>query len=131
MVAVAYAGFSKGGAEKFRKFENNEDQNKNFSTSRFSCPKSGEDQKKRRSSLRFSPVFGPKLGEGQKKRSSPTVCVLKPCPSYKGAILRRLFYANYTILATQRGGHGPMPPLNTPLDGRLWFFFVCLIRSSS
>ena len=27
-----------------------------------------------------------------------------------------LFYANYTILATQRGGgHGPMPPLNTPL----------------
>ena len=28
-----------------------------------------------------------------------------------------LFYANYTILATQSGGHGPMaPPLNTPLD---------------
>ena len=26
-----------------------------------------------------------------------------------------LFYANYTILATQRGGHGIMPPLNTPL----------------
>ena len=27
-----------------------------------------------------------------------------------------LFYANYTILATQRGGgNGPMPPLNTPL----------------
>ena len=26
-----------------------------------------------------------------------------------------LFYANYTILATQRGGHGPVPPLNTPL----------------
>ena len=28
--AVAYAGFSKGGGRKFRKFENNEDQNENF-----------------------------------------------------------------------------------------------------
>ena len=29
-----------------------------------------------------------------------------------------LFYANYTILVTQRGGHGTIapPPLNTPLD---------------
>ena len=35
----------------------------------FSCPKLGEDQKKR-SSLKFSPVFGPKLGGDQKKRSS-------------------------------------------------------------
>ena len=26
-----------------------------------------------------------------------------------------LFYANYAILATQRGGHGPMAPLNTPM----------------
>ena len=26
-----------------------------------------------------------------------------------------LFYANYTILATQRGGMAPCPPLNTPL----------------
>ena len=27
-----------------------------------------------------------------------------------------LFYAKYTILVTQKGGHGPMPPpLNTPL----------------
>ena len=26
-----------------------------------------------------------------------------------------LIYANYTILATQRGGRGTMPPLNTPL----------------
>ena len=42
----------------------------------FSCSKSGEDQKK--SSLKFSPVFGPKLGEGLNKRSSPTVCELKP-----------------------------------------------------
>ena len=27
-----------------------------------------------------------------------------------------LFYANYTVLASQRGGHGTIdPPLNTPL----------------
>ena len=26
-----------------------------------------------------------------------------------------LFYVNYAILTTQRGGHGPMSPLNTPL----------------
>ena len=32
---------------------------------------------------------------------------------------RILFYANYTILATQRGGRGPMPPLNTPLGADL------------
>ena len=31
-----------------------------------------------------------------------------------------LFFANYTILATQRGGHGPMlPPQNTPLVLRI------------
>ena len=32
---------------------------------------------KKRSSLKFGPVFGPKFGEGQKEGSSPTVCVLK------------------------------------------------------
>ena len=36
----------------------------------FSCPKSGKDQNKKRSSLKFSPVFGPKLGDHQKKKSS-------------------------------------------------------------
>ena len=30
--------------------------------------KSGEDQKKKRSSLKFSPVFGPKLDEDKKKK---------------------------------------------------------------
>ena len=28
-----------------------------------------------------------------------------------------LFYANYTILATQRGAMAQCPPLNTPLYG--------------
>ena len=32
-----------------------------------------------------------------------------------------LFYSNYTILATQRGGHGTMaPPLNTPLTNLVY-----------
>ena len=37
-----------------------------------------------------------------------------------------LFYTNYTILATQREGHGPMAPsLNTPLvAGVKTFFFI-------
>ena len=26
-----------------------------------------------------------------------------------------IFHVNFAILATQRGGHGTMPPLNTPL----------------
>ena len=63
-LTVAYAGFSKGGA---RKFENNENQKKNFSTQNQSVflPNLGEDQKKR-SSLNISPVFGPKLREDQR-----------------------------------------------------------------
>ena len=62
------------------------------------CPKLGEDQKKR-SLLKFSPIFFPKLGARQKQRSSPT-----------------LFYANYTILATQKGrAMAQWPPLSTPL----------------
>ena len=40
-----------------------------------------------------------------------------------------LFYANSTILATQRGGHGTMPPLNTPL--RKIFFHLVYLRSVS
>ena len=83
----------------------------------FSFPKSSEDQKKR-SSLKFSPVFGPKLGEGPPKKSSPTVCVLKPSAQVtkRGAMPQFCiqFFANYTILSTQRG-HGSMPPLNKPL----------------
>ena len=74
---------------------------------------------KKRSSLKFSPVFGPKLRKGQKKVFAHSFCAQTLCPSYKGGRgmpqFCILFYANYTILATQRGGHGQMPPLNTPL----------------
>ena len=73
-------------------------------------PKLGENHKKKRSSLKFSPAFGqkkslrppflcsnllPKLQRGGGGGGDATICIL--------------FYANYTILATQRGGHGPMP----------------------
>ena len=65
-------------------------------------PKLGEDQKKR-SSLKFSPIF---LGAGRKQGSSPTICVLKASAQLtKGGIPRFyiLVYANYAILATERG----------------------------
>ena len=68
-------------------------------------------KKKERSSLKVSPVFGPKLSEDQKKRSSPTVFVLKPSAQVtKGGAMPQfciLFYANYTILAVQKGGQWP------------------------
>ena len=71
-------------------------------------------KKKKRSSLKFSPVFGPKLGAGQKQRSSHTVCVLKPSAQLtkEGPMPQFciLLYAKCTILATQRG-HGLIPPL--------------------
>ena len=104
----------------------------------FSCQKLGEYQKekkkRRRSSLKFSPVFGPKLGGDQKKkkkRSSLRFCPLV-CSNFLPELQRRgampefcvLFYANYTTPATQRycnikGIHGTMPPLNTLLGTNL------------
>ena len=94
--------FRKGGGRKFRKLEINEDQNENFPSQnqvRFPVPKLGEDQKQR-SSLKFSTVFG------QKKVFAHRFCAQTFCPSYKGGAMLQfciLFYANYTILATQRG----------------------------
>ena len=80
----------------------------------FSCPKLGEDQKNKRSSLKFSTHFGPKLGEDQKKRSSPTICVLKPCAQVtKGGSCRNFaYYFMLKILSglPKRGGHCPMAP---------------------
>ena len=78
---------------------------------------------KKRSSFKFSPVFGPKSGEDQKKWSSlkfspvfgPPKSLRPPflCSSYKEGAMPEfciLFYANYTILATQSGGHCSFPP---------------------
>ena len=76
------------------------------------------------SPLRISPVFGPNLGKDQKKKKVITqilslLCAQTFCPSYKWGAMPQfciLFYADYTILATQKGGPlAPCPPLNTPL----------------
>ena len=86
-------------------------------------------KRKKWSSLKFSLFFCPKLGKDQKKRSLPTFCPLVRSdflPKLQrggGGGMQQfciLFYANYTILATKGEGHGPMPPLNTPLLLRLF-----------
>ena len=132
MGAVAYAGFLKGGAGKFRKFENNEDQNKNFSTSPFSCPKSGEDQKKGGLHLDLVRFLAQNWVKAKKRGLRP------PFVSSKLAQVTKAQFCTYysmLIILSWRPKGGAMaqwpPPLNTLLDGRLWFFFVCLIRSSS
>ena len=109
--SVAYTGFSKrGGPGKLRILKTK----RRVSLFRFSPVFGvtvGEDQKKR-SSLRFSPVFGLKLGKAHKQNKVfshiLSVCVFKLCAKLTkgGAMLHFCipFYANYTILATQRGG---------------------------
>ena len=59
--------------------------------------------------LKFSRIICPKLGAGQKQRSSPTICVLQASAQIKKAQFCILFYANYTILATQRGAVAQWP----------------------
>ena len=77
----------------------------------FSCPKSGKDQKKR-SSVKFSSVFGPQLGEGQKKTSSPTVCALKlSAQATTGGACRNFAYYFMLVILSWRPkgeGHGTM-----------------------
>ena len=90
-------------------------------------PKFGEDQTKKRSSIRFNPVFGPKLGEDQNKKGlhsdSVRFCAQTFCPSYKGGIpqFRILFYVNYTIPATQRGAWNHAPPKYAPVFNKYVF----------
>ena len=112
--SVAYSGFSKGGPIKFRKFENDEDQNQNFFRKSVFLPKFWwRPKKKKRSSLKFSRFLRPE------KRSSPTVCVLKPSAQVPKrepiSHICIIFYANYTILSTKRGAMAQCPPPNTLL----------------
>ena len=79
----------------------------------FPCPKVGEDQKKR-SSLKFSTMFG-------QKRSSRTVSVLKPSPQItkRGPRYNSAYFSMLIILSwrPKGGGHGPMaPPKYAPGD---------------
>ena len=99
--------------------------------------------------LQLSPIFRLKLGErakkglhsnlvrdysaGQEQTTSPIICVLQASAQLtKGEAIQQfciLFYANYTILATQRGGMAQWPPpptkyapvCDTPFDQRPHF----------
>ena len=86
---VAYARFwSREGGRNFKKFEN-KDQNKkllNQNSVRFSCTNLGEEKKKGRSSLKFSPIICPKLGAGQKQTCfAYPLCAQTFCPTRPGA----------------------------------------------
>ena len=85
---------------------------------------------KKRSSLKFGPIFGPKLGEEQQKKglhsnavlffaqsqdethNTCPLCHQTSCPTWKGgahASIFLTFLCNFTILTTQRGGPWPPP----------------------
>ena len=72
--------------------------------------------KKKRSSLKFGPVFGPKLGAGQKQRSSPTVCVLKPSAQVtkRGPCRNFASYSMLIILSWRPKGGAWPPPKYAP-----------------
>ena len=76
--------------------------------------------KRKISPFRISPFSCPKLGEDQKKKEKRSLvrfvrfCAQTFCSSYKGEggmpQFCILFYANYTLLTSQRGGpwhHAP------------------------
>ena len=107
---VAYAGFWKGGSRKFQKI--------------------WEEQRSESEvvPLKFSLIFRPNLGEEQKKKkvftqgpsrfSSELTQISSQKPESMMPNLQRGGHAsilltllcNFAILATQRGGHGPMAP---------------------
>ena len=111
--------FEKGGrgSRKFRKFENNEHQNENFlQPESVRLPAQNKvKNKKKRSSLKFSPVFDPKLGAAQKQKVfAHRLCAQTFGPSYKGeggACHNFAYYSMLIILSWRpKGwGHGPMP----------------------
>ena len=67
--AVAYAGFWKGGGQKFQKIWEEQRSESEVVPLKFSLifrPNLGEEHKNKRSSLKFRPIFRPNLGEEQK-----------------------------------------------------------------
>ena len=110
--------FRKGGARKFRKFENNEDQNENFPAQnqvRFPVQTQVK-TKKKRSSLKFGPVFGPKLGGGQKKGLRPPFLCSNPLLKLqRGETCCNFAYYSMLIILSWRPKDPLCPPLNTPL----------------
>ena len=82
----------------------------------FSCPKLGDDQKKR-SSLKISPLFAPKLREDQKKGLYPDsvfLCAQTFSPSYKGGACRNFAYYSMLIILSWRPKGGAMAPCLPP-----------------
>ena len=75
--SVAYAGFSKGGPGNSENLRITNTRNLQPESVRLRAQNQVK-TKKKRSSSKFSPFFGPKSGEDQKHRSSPTVCANKP-----------------------------------------------------
>ena len=113
-ISVAYAGFSKGGG---RKFENNEDQKKNFSTQNQSVflPKIRWRPKKKALHSKLVRFLAQNWMNTKNNRSLPSPFV---CSNFLPKFQRGgkpqfcvLFYVIHTILATQKGGawyHAPL-----------------------
>ena len=79
--------------------------------------------KKKRSSLKFSPTFRPNLGASLKEtHKTYPLCDQSFCSTCKGGEGACRNFAYYSTLIIRswlpKEGHGPMPsPLNTPLIG--------------
>ena len=120
------------GGRKFRKFENYKDQNENFSTqNQFgSSVQNPMKSKKKSSSLKYSPVFAQNWVKAKNKGLRlPFVCSnLLPELQKGGGPCRNFAYYSMLIILTWRpkgGGHGPMPPLNTPLNEVIYKHVSC------
>ena len=71
-------------------------------------------KEKKRSSLKIIPIFRPNVGASLKEtHKTYPLCDQTLCPTCKRgghASILHTIQCTYTILATQRGGHGPMAP---------------------
>ena len=141
--AVAYAGFWKGGGQKFQKIWEEQRSASEVVPLKFSLifrPNLGEEHKKKGLRSNFVPFFGQILVKSKKKKKKkkkrsllkvrpvfhpnslkfPAKSLKAWCPTYKGgghASILLTLLCNFAILATQREGPWPNgPPLNTPLD---------------
>ena len=114
---VAYAEFSKegGGAENFG-IMNTRIKIFQPKTKSVFLPKIRWRSKKKRSSLRFSPVFRPKLREGPKKGLRPPLLYSNPLPKLQrdGPCRNFAFYFMLIILCWRRKRGGPWPNGSPP-----------------
>ena len=125
------------GTRNFRKFEKNKDLNQKLYTQNQSdfSPKIRWRAKKKKVFTQISSDFKPKRGCKPRRNAQNIPFVwsnLMPNLQRGGhASFLHTILCNYTILATQRGGHGAMPPpLNTPLVMMQCFYTVCTMFMS-